>query len=90
MVRGLSAIDRELLKHPHYYAPYKFIKPLVRQFAQPGMNYTLTSVPNTEIVCTGCQGQKIQLNNVHGHLITTKCGICNGSGVMSNRQEEGS
>src|SRR5574341_246149 len=84
----VTQFERDILKSPRLIGRYADIKPYVRQFAQPGMHYTLTQVPNTMITCTGCQGTKmVYINHTNGLVTKEPCPICNKTGVMSNSKE---
>lgn len=88
----LSQFEKELLTSPRYIGNKYDIAPYIRRFAQPGQDYHLTSIQNTMITCTGCQGNKFilqQHTDRFGSITKEKCPICNGRGVMSNRKEAG-
>jgi hypothetical protein len=89
---SLTPRERELLKNPRFFGTRQQLQPLVRQFAQPGYHYKLTSIPNTMITCTGCQGSRFVLQehaDRFGIMTKERCPICSGTGLMSNRMEAG-
>lgn len=77
----MNARTRHILKHPGYMGtiqelmPFKIRKPSLSEI-------TFTKVPKTEVTCTHCWGMKAQVVPMYGHVIKTKCPICNGTGKM--------
>ena len=85
-----TQFDRDILKSPRYVGSITDLAPQIRQFSQPGLHYTLTKQNNTTITCTHCQGHKFHyVNHINGLVTKEPCPICNRTGTISNKHEEG-